>query len=199
MTRTRIDRFRRALATVAVLFAAVAPAHAADITLHASAIDAGLRKEVFRAPGGRYMLSGDLETCNYAYLEKPSTKLREGRIHLRMHFTAQVGVDRGSSCAGHVEAFWVTVSGRPYLRGESIGVNDFRLEEGQELAAPMLQDFLAATVPRALNINLRQELTRLLAANAPPYQVSLTRLELQGLAAERDMLRLKFDFSLEGR
>ena len=105
----------------------------------------------------------------------------------------------GSNCVGRVEAFWVTVSGRPYFRGEVVGVTEFRLEEGRDIAGPLLENFLASTVAQAINVNLRQELTRILAANAPPYQVSLSRLDLQGITAERNALRLKFDFSLEGR
>lgn len=172
--------------------------HAADITLHASAIDAGLKKEIFRT-GGRYLLSGDLESCSYAYLEKPATSLRGGRIFLRMHFSAQVGVAGGSGCVGHVEAFWVAVSGRPFLRGEVVGITDFRLEEGSDVVGPMLENFLAANLPRVINLNLRQELTRILSGSSPPYKVSLPRLDLRGLDAERNALRLEFDFSLEGR
>lgn len=173
-------------------------AHAADITLYASAIDAGLKQEIFRS-GGRYLLSGDLASCAYAYLEKPSTSLRGGRLYLRMHFSAQVGVAGGSGCVGHVEAFWVSVSGRPYLRGEVVGIADFRLEEGNDMVGPMLETFLAANLPRVINVNLRQELTRILSGHAPPYKVSLPRLELQALSAERNALRIEFDFSLEGR
>lgn len=172
--------------------------HAADITLHASAIDAGLKQEVFRT-GGRYLLSGDLESCSFAYLEKPATSLRGGRIRLRMHFSAQVGVAGGSGCLGHAEAFWVSVSGRPYLRGETVGITDLRLEEGGDQIGPMLEDFLAANLPRVVNLNLRQELTRILSSSSPPYKVSLSRLDLRGLGAEGDALRLEFDFSLEGR
>ena len=172
--------------------------HAADITLHASAIDAGLKKEIFRT-GGRYLLSGDLDSCSYAYLEKPATSLRGGRIYLRMHFSAQVGVAGASGCVGHVEAFWVSVSGRPFLRGEVVGISEFRLEEGSDVVGPMLESFLAANLPRVINVNLRQELTRILTSSSPPYKVSLPRLDLRGLSAERDALRLEFDFSLEAR
>ena len=177
---------------------ACSASYAADITLYASAIDAGLKKEVFRT-GGKYLLSGDMESCSYAYLDKPSTSLRDGRLYVRMQFSAQVGVPGGSRCLGHAEAFWVTVSGRPYLRGEVVGIAEFRLDEGKDAIGPMLENFLASNVPQAINVNLRKELTKILTSNSPPYQVSLPRLELQGLTAERNALRLKFDFSLEGR
>lgn len=172
--------------------------HGADITLHASAIDAGLKKEIFRT-GGRYLLSGDLDSCSYAYLEKPATSLRGGRIYLRMHFSAQVGVAGGAGCVAHTDAFWVSVSGRPYLRGEVVGISEFRLEEGSDVVGPMLESFLAANLPRVINVNLRQELTRILSDSSPPYKVTLPRLELRGLDADRNALRLEFDFSLEGR
>ena len=182
----------------AIAILACNQSYAADIALYASAIDAGLKKEVFRT-GGRYLLSGDLESCSYAYLERPSTSLRDGRIFVRMHFSAQVGVASGSDCLGHTEAFWVTVSGRPFLRGEVVSITEFRLEEGKDVAGPLLESFLTSNVPQVINVNLRQQLTRILTSSSPPYQVSLSRLDLQGLTTERNALRLKFDFSLEGR
>lgn len=191
--------FRRVLdIAVGAGLLACTSAYAADIALYASAIDAGLKKEVFRTEG-RHILSGDLESCSYAYLEKPSTSLADGRIRVRMHFSAQVGVTSGSNCLGHTEAFWVTVSGRLYLRGEVVGITDFRLDEGNDAMGPLLENFLSSSVPQVINVNLRQELTKILTANSPPYKVSLSRLELQGLTTERNALRLKFDFSLEGR
>ena len=84
MTFARLGKLGTALAgMVGIAILASAPLHAADITLHASAIDAGLKKEVFRAEG-RYLLSGDLESCSYAYLEKPVHQPAR-RPHLRAH------------------------------------------------------------------------------------------------------------------
>lgn len=177
---------------------AVSPALGADITLYSSAIDTALKAEVF-SKEGKHFLSGGPKSCSYASLEQPATKLRDGRIFVRMRFAARAGVTTQSQCVGREEGFWLTVSGRPTFQAEALGITDFRLEEGNRAYGPLLEVFLASLVPSAINLNLRQELMKLLAARPSPYKVSLPRLELQGVSAENDALKVMFDFSLEGR
>lgn len=185
---------------LSVALVVCSPSGAADITLYASAIDTALKTEIF-ASDGKYLLSGEVKSCSYAYLERPSTSLRDGRIFVRMHFSGRAGIPNGATCVGPGEAFWLTVSGRPYFQGELVGITDFRLEEGQDVYGygPLLEGFLASSVPKALNLNLRQEVMKILTSTATPYKVFLPRLELQKVVAENNALRVLFDFSLEGR
>jgi hypothetical protein len=186
------------VACAVLAFAACSSSSAADITLYSSAIDTALKAEVF-SKEGKYFLSGGPKSCSFASLEQPATKLRDGRILVRMRFAARAGVSTRSECVGREEGFWLTVSGRPTFRAEALGITDFRLEEGDKLYSPLLEVFLASVVPNAINLNLRQELMKLLASRPSPYKVSLPRLELKGVSAENDALKVLFDFSLEGR
>ncbi len=194
----RVDPMRNILAIVALALLTTCPALAADITMHASAIDTALRTELFKNEG-RYVLSGNPRTCAYAYLEKPATTLRDGRMLLRMYFAAKAAIQQGSNCMGRGEEFWLAVSGRPFFKGDNLSIDDIRLEEGKEAYRPMLEQFLSSYVLNAINFNVRQELLKILTNAKTAYQVSIPRLDLQKAIAENNMLRVNFDFSLEAR
>ena len=188
--------FRMIIVSAYLLFSSLSGA--ADITLHASAIDTALKTEVF-TKDGKYFFSGGPKSCSYASLESPATSLRDGRMFVRVRFAGRAGVASASQCVGRDEAFWLTVSGRPSFQGEVLGITEIRLEEGNAVYGPLLESFLASIVPSALNLNLRRELMKMLTNAPSPYNVSLPRLELQGVTAESNALKVVFDFSLEGR
>ncbi len=105
------------------------------------------------------------------------------RAHLPAHALFRTGRRGGRSrAASHTS----TPSGSPCRDGPSCAAKwsasaDSASRKAATVVGPMLENFLAANLPRVINVNLRQELTRILSGSSPPYKVSLPRLDLRGL------------------
>jgi len=176
---------------------AVGPAaDAATLVLHRSAIDTTLNRQVFTQQG-KYVLSGSLQSCSYAYLERPRSSLREGRFYLNAHFSARVAQQVGDRCLGGDDAFDVTVSARPSFKGAIVGLEDFRLEQGKEAYRPLLEVLLTQAIPRALTVDLRQEIAKLLQSASTPYQITVQSIAVQSVGAADDMLRVELEIGFD--
>ena len=71
-------------------------AGAAEIVLEHSAVDKLVAQTVFSNNGRYDLVKG---ACS-AYLDRPSVAIEGGRIRIRSHLTARVGVVDGRSCLG---------------------------------------------------------------------------------------------------
>jgi hypothetical protein len=173
-------------------------ANGAEIALAASAFDKALRKEAFKRDG-KLLLTGAPGECTYAYLETPTSAFRGGRLIIRAHFSGRAGVVVAGNCVSAGEAFWVTVSGRPVLRQDVLALEDVRVDEAKAEYRQLLAQALPSHMTNALNINLREELLKLLRSGDVGYALTLPRLLITGVESEADFLRLRFDFTLEAR
>jgi len=178
--------------------AAHSAAQAATLVLHRTAIDTALSKQVF-TQDGKYVVSGSLQSCAVAYLERPRSSLRDGRFYLNAHFAARLAQLVGNRCIGGDDAFEVTVSARPYFRGAVVGLEDFRLEQGKEAYRPLLEVLLTQAIPRALTVDLQQEISKLLQQAPTPYQISVLSVVVQSVSAGDDMLKVGLDVEFDAK
>ena len=174
---------------------AAADARAASIAIHQDIVTANVTRRLF-TDNGRRMLSGSIPSCNYAYIERPSVTLRDGRLFLRMRLVANAGISVGGACKGAGDSFVTTVSGQPYVAADSVGLRDFRLEEGREMYRGLLDPLLRQQIPSLLGVNLRDELTRMFQSHTPEYKVTLSQLQLQDAVAREGYLTVRFDFAV---
>jgi hypothetical protein len=201
--RSRVSRklLRCAIARIAVLvvgLALVDAASAAILVLDQDAVTAAVTRRLF-PDGGRRMFAGSMNSCSHAYAEQPSIVFRGGRIVLRMRFAGRAGVDTGSGCVGGSEAFFTTLSGQPYVQGETIGIRDVRMEEGKREYRELLEPLMRRQLPSLLGSNLRQELARFLDATVPDFHLDVTQFQLQDVSAADGALSVRFEFALHGR
>lgn len=145
------------------------------------------------------MLSGDPATCVYATLDSPSTQFRDGRVYVRARFAGATAALVNGRCVGSGDTFWLTVSAAPAVAGETVGLRDPRLEEGNDVYRPLIELFLTAFAPRALNVNLRDEVTKLLRDPRVQFQVTVPKIDVQSAAIRDGALNIRFDFRLEAR
>lgn len=192
---SRGSRLAASLAVVA--FAAGVPARAAEIALYQSALQKAVDREVFGGTGRR-VLSGSPRDCSHALVEQPVIALREGRLYLRARFAARAGVRVGVECAGTGESFWFEVSGRPAADGETVSLADLRLHEIKALYRPLIETLMAGPVARAVRINLRGELQKVLGGDTG-YQATLPRLAIESVTTTDQAVTMVFDFRLEAR
>jgi hypothetical protein len=182
----------------AAALAADGRACAATLTLHRTAIDTALSKQVF-TQDGKYVLSGSLQSCSVAYLEQPRSSLRAGRFYLSAHFLGRVAQLIGGRCVGGDDAFDVTVSARPYFKAAVVGLEDVRLEQGKEAYRPLLEVLMTQAIPRALTVDLQQEITKLLQSASAPYQITVPALVVQSVNAGDDVLKVQLDAEFDVR
>jgi hypothetical protein len=149
-----IRSLRKTLMTVAALLStagASAPTRAAEIVLEQSAVQKLVVESMFKEQGRYYIQRG---ACS-AYLDNPAVTLANGRVVIRAHLNARVGMDLGASCAGVDLASWTTVSGEPSAQGTSVRLSDIRIEDvGDANTRIVLNSGLVPTLPGALQLDV---------------------------------------------
>jgi hypothetical protein len=186
------------LALAMVVATCSATAQAAEIVLFPSAVDAALKRELFNS-NGKFVVAGDPRSCAFTTLEQPATSFREGRLFLRSYLVTRAGLPSGSQCVGGGDAFWVTVSAEPFVARDILGLRAARTEDAPLHYRALVEIFLRAFAPQALNINLRDELTKVLRDPRVGYQVSVPTIDVQSIVARDNALTVRFDFRLEAR
>jgi hypothetical protein len=176
-----------------VLLAAAAAAPAAEIVLEHSAVDKLLAQALF-TNRGRFDLQRGV--C-HAYLEKPSVELKDGRIRIRSHLTARLGVESGGSCVGVGFASWTVVSGRPAAQGGTVKLVDLRVDGVDDAAVRMvLESGLFPALPRAIEFDVLKAVRTMLQGNEAQLQASVDAFQIDSVRAGDDRLAVTFDFKL---
>ena len=194
---SRVKVILAAMASGAIGVACV-DAGAATIALHSSAIDTALKTQVFKQDG-KYVVSGTPRGCAYAYLDQPQTSLRNGRLYLKAHFAARAGQPVQGNCVGPSEGFDVVVSARPFFDQAVLGLQDFRLEQGNETYRPLLEVLVLSAIPSAFHLDLREEVAKILQGTTIPYKVTVPSIAVQSVSADDDVLRVQLEFEVDAQ
>jgi len=170
-----------------------------EIAIQNTAIEKMLMEELF-IDRGRYNLLQETR-CQYAYLDSPSVTISQGRVRIKVRLSGKLAVEVGEQCVGGgSDVVRLTVSGKPTYAGEKIGLNDIRVDEvSNEAYRMLLQQFLESAVPRAVNINVREGLQRVLADRQAKVEVTVSQLSVTELIAENNILHASLTFSLSAR
>jgi hypothetical protein len=168
-------------------------AAAAEIVLEHSAVDKLLAQTMFTNNGRHDLMKGP---CS-AYLDRPSVVIEGGRIRIRSHLTARVGVVDGRSCVGLAIASWTVASGRPVARGASVVLTDLRIDQVDDPNLRLLvESGLLAALPRAIELDMRQAVRGMLQNNSGQFQAEVDTLTIDSVVAADDRLSIRFDFRL---
>lgn len=184
---------------LSVVFAA-ATASAADSTLviENTAIEKTLREQFF-TDKGRFWLN-NTDACNQSWLESPKVTASAGRLRIGVFFSGRVGAQVGGQCVGGADAFNVTASGKPFYRDGRLGVEDIRIDSlSKEIYRPLLQPVFSSMVPKALDVNLKETVVRLLAGRTAPYEVEINDLVATEVTADADRVTVRLQFDLRVR
>jgi hypothetical protein len=185
---------RAALAAAAL--ASTAGAHGAEIVLEQSAVQKLVVESLFR-DNGRYVLQRG--ACS-AWLDNPTVTLATGRVVIRAHLSARVGMDFGDSCAGVDLSSWATVSGAPSAQGTSVRLSDIRIEDvGDANTRIVLNSGLAPTLPGALDLDVLKAVRSMLQGVGGQLQVDVQALSIESVRVVDNRLSVRFDFRVVGR
>ena len=188
-------RFLRETVLAATL-SSTAAAHAAEIVLEQSAVQKLVVESLFKDKG-RYVLQGG--ACS-AWLDNPTVTLANGRVVIRSHLSARIGMDFGDSCAGVDLASWATVSGEPSAQGTTVRLANIRVEDvGDANTRIVLNSGLAPTLPGALDLDVLKAVRAMLQGAGGQLQVDVQALNIESVRVADNRLSLRFDFRVVGR
>lgn len=187
------------LLAVVVAGAAAAAGSLSELTIHNTAIQKMLMNELFIDEGRYHLLP--TTACQYAYVDSPVVTLSQGRVRIRARVSGKISMEVGDQCVGtRSDVVQVAVSARPAFSGEKLVLTDIRVDEiSNEGYRVLLQQFLASAIPRAIEIDVRQGLQRILADRQSTYEVVVDRLAVTDIMAENNQLRAKLVFGLTAR
>ena len=184
--------FARSTIAAACLAAATA-AQSADIVLEQSAVDKLVTQALFSA-GGRFVLNGG--ACR-VFLEKPSVELKDGRIRIRSHLQARLGVDAGNGCVGVDLASWTLVSGRPVASGGSVRLDDLRIDGVDDPTLRLvLESGLLPSLPRAVDIDVLGAVRSMLQGSGAQFQTTVDSFLIESVQVAEGRLSVRFNFRL---
>src|ERR1700712_5477975 len=153
-----------------------AAAHGAEIVLEQSAVQKLVVESLFNDHGRYWLQRG---ACS-AYLDNPVVTLSGGRVVIRSHLSARVGMDFGNSCAGVDLASWATVSGEPSAQGTTVRLANIRIEDvGDANTRVVLNSGLVPTLPGALELDVLKGVRSMLQGAGSQLQVDVQALNIQ--------------------
>ena len=183
-------------ALIAATVLSTAGAHGAEIVLEQSAVQKLVVESLFR-DNGRYVLQGG--ACS-AWLDNPAVTLANGRVVIRAHLSARVGMDFGDSCAGVDLSSWATVSGAPSAQGTSVRLSDIRIEDvGDANTRLVLNSGLAPTLPGALDLDVLKAVRSMLQGVGGQLQVDVQALNIEAVRVADSRLSVRFEYRVVGR
>lgn len=181
---------------VAAAILSSAAAHGAEIVLEQSAVQKLVMESLFKEGGRHWLQRG---ACR-AYLESPAVTLAGGRVVIRSHLVARVGMDIGDSCAGVDLASWATVSGEPSAQGTSVRLTNIRVEDvGDANTRIVLDSALAPTLPAAVELDVLKAVKSMLQGTSGQLQVDVQALNISSVRVADNRLSVVFDFKVAGR
>ena len=185
---------REILVAVAVL--STATAHSAEIVLEQSAVQKLVVESLFKDSGRYYIQRG---ACS-AYLDSPAVTLTGGRVVIRSHLNARLGMDFGDSCAGVDLASWATVSGEPSAQGTTVRLANIRIEDvGDANTRIVLNSGLVTTLPGAIELDVLKAVRSMLQGASGALQVDVLALHIESVRVADNKLSVRFDFKVAGR
>ena len=127
--------------------------------------------------------------------------IAQGRVRIKARVSGKLAMEDGGQCVGGAsDVVQVAVSGQPTFSGEKIVLTDIKLDEvSKEAYRVLLQQFIESAIPRAVEINLREGLQRILADRQSTYDVVVNQLSVTDLTAENNLLHATFSFLLTAR
>ncbi len=181
---------------MAVTVLSTATANGAEIVLEQSAVQKLVVESLFKDNGRYYIQRG---ACS-AYLESPAVTLTGGRVVIRSHLNARLGMDFGDSCAGVDLASWTTVSGEPSAQGTTVRLANIRIEDvGDANTRIVLNSGLMPTLPGALELDVLKAVRSMLQGASGQLQVAVQALNIESVRVADNKLSVRFDFKVVGR
>jgi hypothetical protein len=189
--------YRRFAVALLLLFAALPPCRAGQLTVSRDALERTLKQQLFAGPSGLYYLKGNPQSpCSIA-AEDPRLSFEQDRVVVRMKTHARLGRAVGGACVGMAFSFPAQVSFTPDAEGETIGFRAADLDKVSDNAEVnfVLSPFLRRQVPSSMKVNAATLLRKALAGSTASsgYKITLDRLKIHSVVIQGDTLVVDVD------
>ena len=185
---------RSGLSAAALLTACYASG--AEIVLEQAAVQKLVVEALFK-DGERYNMQRG--GCS-AYLENPTVTLTAGRVVIRSHLSARVGMELGGNCANVGLSAWTTVSGKADAQGTTVRLTDIRIDDVDDLNTRIvLNSGLVPTLPGAIELDVLKAVRSMLQGVGGQIQAEVQVLNIEAVRAADNKLSVRFDFKLVDR
>jgi hypothetical protein len=171
-------------------------ATASDLALGPNSIQKLVVEQMFTQRGRWYLV--DNGPC-YAYLERPKTRLRDGRLILDAHLSGRIGIQMGDRCAGSQIDTNLTLSAKPVAKGPSLSLDDIRVDRIEDSASRDVLDVIRQVAPQALPKTFDLDVLTFLqskSVGAAGFPVTVTQFRILNAQTRRDAVVISFDISL---
>ncbi len=95
-------------------------ARAVELRIQYNALERMLAETVFTQDGRRYVRGDQKNKCNFAYLEKPKVRGKDGKLVIRARFSGRSSVNAFGVCVGLGDAFDAVITAMPAFRDNNI-------------------------------------------------------------------------------
>jgi len=171
-------------------------ARGAEIVLEQSAVQKLVVESLFKDDGRYYIQRG---ACA-AWLDNPTVTLAGGRVVIRSHLSARVGMDFGDSCAGVDLSSWATVSGEPGAQGTTVRLTNIRVEDvGDANTRIVLNSGVVPALPAAFELDVLKSVRAMLQGTSGQLQVDVQALNIESVRVVDNRLTVRFEFRVAGR
>jgi hypothetical protein len=171
-------------------------ATASDLALGPNSIQRLIAEQMFTQQGRWYLV--DNGPC-YAYLERPKTRLREGRLILDAHLSGRIGIQMGDGCAGSQIGTNITLSAKPVAKGSSLLLDDIRVDRVEDSSSRDVLDVIRQIAPQALPKTFSLDVLTFLrnkSVGTGGFPVTVAQFRILNAQTLRDAVVISFDISL---
>jgi hypothetical protein len=182
------------------LFLGAGAASAAELHIQFGALERMLAQQVFTQDGRRYVHNDKANKCNFAYLEKPQVRGRDGKLNIRARFTGRSALSVLGKCVGVGDAFDLTIAATPQFRDGYIALGGVTVTSDDKSGYYIRRvcPILAASLGRDFRYPISAEFQKALedAAILPVYPRTLSNFRISEIRVTGDALVLALDFEL---
>lgn len=188
---------RLAAAMLFILCCIAAPAsYGVELILTARAAARAFSDASFKRDGKYDLIQPS--KCNYTYLELPEVGFANDRVTIRLHLSARAGQEISGQCVGAGEAFWLTISGTPYVDGAVVGVKNAHIVQIDNPSYRVLLEAALQGLVNGLRNDVGASLRAAFAKDVNHYRLTVNNLAITNLRARDNLLRATIDFELTG-
>ena len=191
----------RFLPRLFLLFASsVLCARAVELHIQYNALERMLAETVFTQDGRRYVHGDKNNKCNFAYLEKPKVRGRNGQLTIRARFSGRSSLNAFGVCVGLGDAFDAVITAMPAFRDNNIvltnvvGASDGKTGIYIRRVCAALSTSLGRDFRYPISTQFQKALED--ASILPAYPRQLRNFNVQEIRVADDELILALDFVL---
>ncbi len=165
------------------LLAAAAPAAAAELHIHFTALERILAEQVFTQEGRKYVQGGLSSRCSYAYLERPKIDELNGRLRIVARFSGRSARSFFGKCIGLGDSFDVTIAAAPAYQDGYVTLKHIEVASARDsVYIRRVRKALAASLARDFRYRIADDARTLLE---PPPSKTAWRQELMSFQVTR--------------